>query len=231
MSHAGFDYGDKEDLQFLKIQLTQKHKNRDKQIVDGKIPVVERELRRIDKEFKNLNQKKINEGKAPPERMPAEMQERKLVAEARYDIAKAELEEIEKHLKAIEKQELKQHEKTVLRYGPKGTSKLSDGVIAEVDGQKVEIKSGVPVISDQASPYNGMTSADYFDYIVKPWNRLQKELPDKQKLKRKLKDGQSLEEQYNKIVSEKLEKHGKHLLEIEWRKNMKIPSWPKNVKK
>jgi len=235
IDYSGYDFSNKSDLLKIKRLLTQKHENRDRQLVPGKIPGLEKQLEEVEQSFKNLRQRLINEGKSPANNMPKDMQDKKYETEARFDVAKAELELIDKQLKAVKKVEDAKHKEEVLKFGCQGSSKLSNGIIAEVDFQRVKLVDDVPTIVDEFSPYNGMRTADYFSHVVAPWNKLRKELPDRLKLAKRLRSEGvkdfNLEEEYNKRIKDKLQKHGKHLLDIEIKPNLHVPSWPDGVKK
>ncbi len=94
-------------------------------------------IKDIEKEFAQLKQKTINEGKRPPETMPKELQERLFQAEATLDIVKEEIEFLEKRLAGFEKEENKKSDGAVLQYGPQGIGKIRGGILVEVDGEKV----------------------------------------------------------------------------------------------
>ena len=126
----------------------------------------------IDLEFAKEKQTFINQGKHPPKRMSARLEEKMLKAEARLDVIQNEIETLERFLKTFTDQDEKISDGRVLQRGPKGAGKLTGGILSMIDGQTVKPdKDGVLRIADKRSQYHGMRTADYFEEIVKPWAR------------------------------------------------------------
>jgi hypothetical protein len=61
-------------------------------------------------------------------------------------------------------------EQPCLKYGCIGSGRKRQGVLVVLDGQNIFPDSEkVLRIRDERSPFNGMMAADYFEYIVKPF--------------------------------------------------------------
>ena len=126
----------------------------------------------IDLRFSDLKKRAINTGHRAPEKMPADLFEEHLKAQARYDAIAEEIVHLKKILSGFVEVEQKQDDSAVLKYGPVGMSKVRNNKICEIDGQHVRRKgdgNNLFVIADSRSPYDGMYVADYFELIVKPW--------------------------------------------------------------
>jgi len=149
----------------------------------------------LEQAFKRASQKAVNEGRRPLTEMPSALRRQWEVACARLDVAKEERDAIAKAAEKVEVAEQERSDDKVLQYGAVGISKLAPfpdapyGRLIRIDGQHVKPDAkGVPRIADARSPYNGMATADYIDYIVRPWkqaNSLQK----REKLKKAREQG------------------------------------------
>lgn len=135
------------------------------------IPALEREVKEIEMDFERYCQGQENQGYRRPGTMPPDLKEKWDIASARLQVTQEELQVLEKALKESEKKE-EVDELPCLKYGPQGQGKLKDGVLIYLDGQKIKPdRHGTLMIQDKRSPYNGMHTADYFDYIVKPYKK------------------------------------------------------------
>ena len=139
-------------------------------------------IKSINTEFKNLKQLTINEGKHPPKEMPAEMKERMLKAEAALDICLEEIECLEKKLATFTDSDQKESNSEVLKRGPDGAGRLRDGILILLDGQTVKPDAkNVLRICDTRSPYDGMQTVDYFEYIVPAWHKARSQYEKEQR--------------------------------------------------
>lgn len=128
----------------------------------------------IDLKFSDLKKRAINTGRREPKKMPADLFEERLKAEARFDVVAEEIAYLEKTLSEFVEVEQKQDDSAVLKYGPVGMSKVKNNQVCEIDGQAVgKHESGLFMIDDGRSPYHGMLICDYLEHVVKPWIRLQ----------------------------------------------------------
>lgn len=114
------------------------------------------------------------EGKTVTEEWPTHLLERRCLAEARLDVAKREKEFLEERLeKYYEKPEAELEEKGILEYGPIGRGRLKDGVLVELDGQKIEPfkteDDEILVITSKTSPYYGLAVTDYRAHVIVPF--------------------------------------------------------------
>ncbi len=140
------------------------------------ILTLEAELLQIEQRWKNYQARVMREGRKCPEKMPDEMEERLYKTQATYDIALEEFEDIQRRLEVFTKAEEAIHAQRVLEKGPHGMAVLKGGRIAELDGQRCGLSSeGIPVITEKTSPFFGMSTADYFEFIVHPWGLAKKE--------------------------------------------------------
>lgn len=136
----------------------------------SKLKIAESALTKIDEQFQQSQQAQINSGRRPDNKMPPDMQTEKLRAEAVVDVCLAEISAIEKRLESFVDADTKRSSGDVLKHGPQGSGKMLGGVLSVIDGQDVKQDSkGVLRISDDRSPYDRMETADYFDFVVRPF--------------------------------------------------------------
>jgi hypothetical protein len=140
---------------------------------DASIPLVKQELNDIEKQFNNFIKQRLNEGKKKPE-WPPELLDKKYRTEAKLDCYLYEVDMLQAKIKKYEDAKQVVSDSQVLAQGPKGTSKLLNGEIVELDGQKVS-KLFVDdeylfIIDDNRSPYDGMSTIDYYSLVVLPWS-------------------------------------------------------------
>lgn len=135
------------------------------------IPDFQRNLDDAVIDFESYCTNRMNAGHVRPEVWPKIMLERRLHAEAGLDITNRELEVLKDQLQTRFIEPIKQaEEKSMLAFGPIGTARLQNGVIALIDGQAVErVDGGILVIVSEKSPYKGMAVSDYREFVVKPW--------------------------------------------------------------
>ena len=201
------------------------------------LPSLENEHKQIHNEFKNFQQRQVNEGNRRPTIEPPELLEKRLKIEANIDVTKTELTLLEKKLEEFENKVVKANNENVLKYGVKGSGKLRNGVLCEVDGQKISLtREKILVIDDKRSCYNGMLTADYFEKIVKPWGKAKSKLNNLLRKKE-----QHLAAIKDEQILKKISEYKKELFEknLDWKKlfvkmmpgKPLIPSWPVDVKK
>lgn len=169
-------------------------KNKQGRTVPSKLKEAKNALTEIDKKFEHLRWKALQEGKVPPEDMPADLQEKKIEAEAKLDIVKEEIAELKKRLKVFEDKQQKKSDSDMLKYGPKGRINLHGGIPKEIDGQRANVdKHGIPIIDDERSPYDGMTVMAYTALVAEPWEaeRTAKDRERRREYKEKLEKGLS----------------------------------------
>jgi hypothetical protein len=157
--------------------LTERIGEEDGQIVDpsgywtpGLLLAAEMAVAAVDTRFENMVIKAKRMGRYPPETMPPELVNDKLILEARLDIVKEEVDQLKKMLAkhAARKQEENDH--LILAQGPQGTTWGSDPP-REVDHQPIrwDEKQGHFVIDCKKSPYDGVRLPDYYAFVCKPW--------------------------------------------------------------
>jgi len=188
------------------------------------IPAREAALVAAHNAFQNYNEGRRREGRAVTEEYPTHLLSRKVKAEARLDVAKRELEFLQERLEKYYNQpEAELLEKACLEYGPRGNGRLKDGLLIEVDGQRVtphklEDNDEILVIAQSNSPYFGMSVADYRTHVVVPWT------------KERRMHQYNLEKQRQKEISES--GFSKITIPNSGRKvhTSSIPTWPEGVK-
>ncbi len=149
----------------------------------------EEQLKKIEQDFSEYQQRRVNEGYRRPGRMTKELKENKLQTEAKYDVILKEIAELEKKLAAYTDGEQQERDRKVLKGGPKGAGVVKGGQLVEIDGQNVQADdNGVLRIKDSRSRYDGMSTPDYHELIVKPWARANKKL--RHEYDQKVKDGE-----------------------------------------
>ena len=131
--------------------------------------------------------------------------------EAEY--IKAKLEEVKVVKKEID-------DKNILYYGPKGSGRLRDGELVELDGQTVEIVGEVLVITSDASPYYGMKVSDYRKHICEPWKT---KIAQEVKNATKRRQQEIMEKGFSRIEIPSLS-GGSHV------DKSQLPPWPRGVK-
>lgn len=152
------------------------------------IPAAKEQLKELEIKFRTYQQRKVNEGFNRPAEMPNQMLKEKLKLEATLDVYQEELAELKKRLKKFTEAEDGEHKEMVLANGPNGAGSLHDGILVEIDGQKVTLnEDNVLTIDEPSSPYNKMFVANYRQSIVLPWKTATEKLRnEKASLSRKL---------------------------------------------
>lgn len=139
------------------------------------IPAREAAVMEAHNAFASYQAGRKREGRAVDDVWPTHLLSRRCKAEARLDVAKREKEFLEERLeKYYTKVEAELEEKGVLEFGPRGQGVLRNGVLATLDGQRVEpfkLDDGdeILVIASKTSPYYGMSVVDYRTHVIVPW--------------------------------------------------------------
>jgi hypothetical protein len=144
------------------------------------IPMVEDKLQTIEERFEIHKEQMREQGYRVSDSYPKQLNDERLLTEAKLDVLKEELDEINRRLETyIDKEEAKSAG-MVLVHGLQCFGKLRDGKLESIDGQNVKNIVGVMVICDDRSPYNGLSVTDYRE-LANKW-RLQRKEAEKQKL-------------------------------------------------
>jgi hypothetical protein len=138
----------------------------------------------VERQFETEKQTAINKGRLPPEVMHPALDKRRLIAEANLDLVNGEVERLETLLGSATAKEEEIDDSQVLKNGPRGVSKMRDGIISTIDGQRVARNGkGMFEIADERSRYNGLLVHTYLEEVVKKWYfenaRLRAELREK----------------------------------------------------
>jgi hypothetical protein len=190
-----------------------------KNLINGlqeQIPLLKEELAEILTEFKNHQQRRINEGWHKPTKMPPEMEKSYWDLEARINVREDEVLKLQQILDEFQKEIDDKHKAEVLKDGAEGSSQLRDGIVWKIDGQKVSVIKGWPVIDEQYSPFDGMRVADYRQHVCTRWNKKKKEIQDA----------------FHKKEEEACKKEGRRFNESAFF-SLKVPvdkTWPQGVK-
>lgn len=134
------------------------------------IPNLKGKLAVVTEKFERYCTQRVNQGHARPTLWPSALLTERVEIEAAIDVRGRELEFLQDKLtnQYIEPEQAKEIS-DVLAYGPRGHSQLRNGVLAVIDGQRVDMVDDNLVITTEGSPYCGMRVADYREYISKPW--------------------------------------------------------------
>jgi hypothetical protein len=129
-------------------------------------------------EFTAYREKVINEGKRAPEVPPDDLRERMVRNQAKLIVLREDLDDLKTELVKVQARTKTKDEYPLFPHGgPMGMGKLGGptekspyGVLVRIDGQTVKPDvNGVLCIADPRSRYNGMATADYIEFVVKPW--------------------------------------------------------------
>lgn len=146
------------------------YRDEEKETYLATIPLIEKQLKQLERQFEAENQIRINTGVKPMEEMPSYLLEEKVTMEAKLDLYKEELDEVERLLSEMDKKQEKIHNEKIKNLKPIGIKKLKGGIVSIIDGQNVSITiEGFLIINDPASPYHGVFVDDYSEYVVKPY--------------------------------------------------------------
>jgi hypothetical protein len=129
----------------------------------------ENQLSEIKIRFESYVNNRVAQGHAKPTQWPPELLKERLRLEAHIDVMNREAEWLRYAINNYKEKEAVKRSSKVLEYGPRGNGTLRNGQLCEIDGQLTAFKDDVLIISDPASPYNGMAVSDYRDHVVKPW--------------------------------------------------------------
>ena len=144
--------------------------NKHNNLCPSNIKICKSELFEIEQKFISYCERLKREGKRAPDSMPQNILDEKLKILGRLFVYESEMAALEEKLKPFLIEEKTISDRNVLQRGPIGSSTLSGGRVSMIDGQKVALsQDGEPMIMDERSPYNGMKTGDYFEFIVKPW--------------------------------------------------------------
>jgi len=136
------------------------------------ISLLEDKLTQLNKRFESWQVQLRKEGKEVPEQMTGPQEKEKFMAESLCDVRQEELEYIEGLIDAYVEEEDKSSDALVLCRGPIGSAQLRGGAIFMIDGMKCSVnEDGIPYISDERSPYCGMSTAAYYRDIVTPYQK------------------------------------------------------------
>lgn len=138
----------------------------DKKFYPAEIPKLNEELLEISKEFERYCQVRVNEGRKKPETLPAHLLSKQNNCFANLDILEDELALCKKLLKEYAEKKEEVINENCLKYGLKQNGKLRNGILSEIDGQRVVVNSdGVLMINEGI--YDGMLVSDYRDMASK----------------------------------------------------------------
>jgi hypothetical protein len=136
----------------------------------SKVQKLKNKIEAVMQQFNQRNKRRVVEGSPPMQELPEDLQEQRLMLEAKLDVALEEVDAVKKQLKSFEEQTEEVADDQMLKYGPQGHVTLQGGIPAEVDGQKANVnENGIPVIEDKRSPYDGLTVMAYKALVVQPW--------------------------------------------------------------
>ncbi|MBE0654677.1 MAG: hypothetical protein IH594_12810, partial [Bacteroidales bacterium] len=143
------------------------------------IPKRKENLQAIEDRFTSYKVNRKRQGFDRTEEYPPKLLEERCRAEARIDVANRELEYLKDKLdKFFTQPEQDLEESRILEFGPRGAGQLRNGVLCEIDGQKVTpIKvddEEILVISSPKSKYFGLSIPDYRKHIMQPWSTARK---------------------------------------------------------
>jgi len=201
------------------------------------LPIIEEQLQEINLDFKIYQQQRVNRGFPKTEKMPRELREKKFKLEARQDVLREEIEEIERRLKEFTKREEQGEDSRLLCDGPTGTGKLTKGILVEIAGQKVRLdRNSVLIIDDSRSPYDGMLVADYREHVSEPWvlakRLIERERSDMQRELGSQGRSDSFVEEWRKRMDELNSVHSewRDLFALKFSGKPSMPQWPEGVK-
>lgn len=165
---------------------------RGKTVNTAYIPYLNSMLEEIEKRFKAYQIKRVSAGYSEPTEMPKELLKEKLNYQARLDITDLEIENLTKRLKSFTDIAETKTDGDVLAFGLQGSFHLLGthasnpdlmDTIREIDGQNCSLlPSGILIISDKRSPYNGLEVKTYRE-LCQTWKEEQK-AKEKAKLKK-----------------------------------------------
>jgi len=136
------------------------------------IPAMQDQLNKIETQFEELCIRMVNEGYSPLDQMPEDMLTKKYEFEARIDVREKELIELQKRLASYTDEAKNVDNANLLKYGLMGEGRLQDGILVEIDGQKV-IQYKERLIIENGK-YAGMSVPDFRKLIV-TWQAFRKE--------------------------------------------------------
>jgi hypothetical protein len=142
------------------------------------IPALEAEIKGLEVEAQAYQERRIAQGYRPCSEWPSALMEKLLMAEARLSIANCELDIIEKKMAAIQEKQEEQDDSKCLQFGLKGSGRLRDGQLVEMDGCRVIKVQGRYIFANGL--YKGLQISDFRDLMEK--YQTEKRLDAKEKL-------------------------------------------------
>lgn len=138
--------------------------------ISGLLRAAREAVAAVDTRFENMVIKAKRAGRYPPETMPEELVNEKLVMEARLDICQEEIDQLKKMLAKHQTRKQAEDDHLILAQGPMGTTSGADPP-RSVDGQKIrwdEIQKHF-IIDCEKSPYHLLRLPDYYAHVSRPW--------------------------------------------------------------
>lgn len=137
---------------------------------EASVPELRKQVQECESRFESYCQQREAAGYDRPTTWPPHLLKGRCQAEARLDVSLREIEFLQSKLATMfVEPERKRSDEKVLAFGPLGSGKLREGVLAELDGQRCQLIDGVLIITEESSPYHGMRVRDYREFIVKPY--------------------------------------------------------------
>lgn len=158
------------------------------------ITSAENQLENIKTRFESYVSNRVAQGHAKPKEWPPELLKERLRLEAHIDVMNREAEFLRNEIANYKEKENTKRASKILEHGPLGNGVLRNGNLVSIDDQLTAFKDDVLIISDPASPYNGMAVSDYREHVVKPWTAQRRQMmieKENQRAKEILKTGKS----------------------------------------
>ncbi len=126
------------------------------------LPLIEEKLYELNEEFAEVQRSYKKQGKIIPDKMLPDMLDKKLRLEAEMDVNLAELKILTQSLAEFTDKEQIESQERVLKFGLSQFGRLRDGVLVELDGQRISaLSDGELFIDDPRSPYNDLKVLEY----------------------------------------------------------------------
>jgi hypothetical protein len=136
----------------------------------AKLVQAENAVAEADADFEWMKAERANTGRTVPATRDPKAEAEYMDALAACDVGAEEVDKLEILLEKFQDKRRAIADSLVLRNGPVGSGRIRDGVLVEMDGQKVVVNDDRHlVIHDERSPYNGMLVDDYRRHVVIPW--------------------------------------------------------------
>jgi hypothetical protein len=124
------------------------------------------EIAACEKEFERFQTQRVNAGYRRTETWPQLLRERKLKLEAALIVCEEEISELKKRILSFVEKVEAEEDRNILKYGPRGSGRLRNGKLCEVDGQRVVEINGRLIID--IGPFDGLEVSCYMD-VVDAW--------------------------------------------------------------